>query len=123
MNRASSAIASALSVMSSTSRLNSNSRASSSRRARASSARALAEDDRWLATRLTARKTNNANQFCGSAITNVPTGGKKKKFKHSIAKNDVATAVHRRVVVATIKTTSRYVSATVVAFDAFSHVT
>ena len=91
----------------STSRLRSNSRASSSRRPTASCVRARATADRLLATRLTARKANSATQFWGSAIVNVPTGGRKKKLRQSIAATEVATATHSRDVAATTSTTSR----------------
>ena len=77
-NVASWLIACLLSVVSRTSRLRSNSRASSSRRATASRARSRAVVDRLLATMPTARKANNATQFCGSAIVKVPIGGMKK---------------------------------------------
>ena len=46
-------------------------------------------DDRLLATRLTARNVNSATQFCGSAIVNVRTGGRKKKLKLTIAATEV----------------------------------
>ncbi len=75
---ASMAIASRLSVMRSTSRLRSKRRASSSRRLTASVVRVRATAERLLATRLTARKTSSATQLGGSAIVNVPTGGRKK---------------------------------------------
>ena len=99
--------ASGLSVIISTSRLRSNRRASSSRRPTASSVRARATADRLLATRLTARKAKSATQFCGSAIVKVPTGGRKKKFRHSMATTDVTTAIARRDVAATTSTTIR----------------
>ena len=119
--RAASAIASRLSVITSTSRLRSNSRASSSRRPIASCVRARATADRLLATRLTARNANSATQFCGSAIVSVPTGGRKKKLKQSIATTDVTTATQSRDVAATTRTIIRNVVDTVAAFDTCSH--
>ena len=116
-------IASRLSVMTRTSRLKSKSRASSPRRPSASLARARATADRLLATRLTARNANSATQFCGSAIVNVPTGGRKAKLKKSTAITEVATATHSRDVVATTSTISRNVVETVAAFDTCSHFT
>src|SRR5437867_2122215 len=101
--------------MNSTLRLKSNSRVTLSRRCSASWARARTADDRLLATRLTARKMNRATQFCGSSIVQAPTGGKKKKLKQSIAAIDALTAIHNLAVAAVTSTTSRKVSATVVA--------
>jgi hypothetical protein len=49
-----------------------------------------------------------------SAIVSVPTGGRKKKLKHTIAASDVLTAIHRLDVAATTSTMSRNVSATMV---------
>jgi hypothetical protein len=121
MARASREMASRLSVMSNTSRLRSNSRASSSRRASASSARSRAIDDRRLATRLTARNAKRATQFWGSAIVSAPMGGRKNTFRHTIAVIDVVTAIHKREVAATTRTTSRKLSATVVALVTFNH--
>ena len=110
-------MASRPSVVISTSRLRSNRRASSSRRARASSVRARATAERLLATRLTARNANSATQFCGSAIVNVPTGGRKKKLKASTATIDIATATRKVETAATTRTTSRNVVETVAAFE------
>ena len=76
--RASCAIASLLSVVSSTSRLRSNRRDSSSRRAATSNARSRSADDSEPATTLTATNTSSATQFCESAMMNVPNGGMKK---------------------------------------------
>ena len=67
--------------------------------------RARATADRLLATRLTARNAKSATQLCGSAIVKVPTGGRKKKFRHNIATSDVMTAIARRDVAATTSTT------------------
>src|SRR5437588_744728 len=36
--------------------------------------------DRWLAVTAVTRNTNRATQFCGSAIVNVPTGGRKNRL-------------------------------------------
>ena len=123
IDRARIEIASRLSVMTSTSRLKSNRRASSSRRPTASCVRARATADRLLATRLTARNANSATQFCGSAIVKVPTGGRKKKLKQSIATTEVTTATHRRDVAATTRTIIRNVVETVAAFETCSHFT
>src|SRR3954466_9142418 len=117
MDRAIIEMASELSVTNSTSRLKSNSRASSSRLDSASRSRARTRAERLLATTLTARNANNATQFCGSAIVNVPTGGRKKKLKHNIAKSDVVIATHRCDVAATSRTTMRNVVETVAAFS------
>src|SRR5262245_13391095 len=106
MSAASAAFASRLSVINRTSRLTSKRRATSSRLVVASSARARATADRLLATRLTARNTKSAIQFCGSAIVKVPTGGRKKKLKESTATTDVAIAAQRCEVAATTSTTS-----------------
>src|SRR4030095_16823495 len=86
----------AISVVSKTSRLRSKSRVTSFRRAMASRARACADADRLLAIIATLRKTNNATQFCGSAMVKVPSGGMKKKLMTSIAMLDVTIATHRR---------------------------
>src|SRR5437667_12410854 len=60
------------------------------------------------------RKTNNATQFSGSAIVNVPTGGKKKKFRHRVAVTAAAIAIHRRPNAATQRTANNNASAAVV---------
>ena len=54
-------------------------------------------------------------------MVHVPTGGRKKKLKHSIDATDVTTATRSRDVAAVISTTSRNVSATVVALVTWSH--
>ena len=123
IDRANIEIASRLSVITSTSRLKSNRRASSSRRPMASCVRARATADRLLATRLTARNANSATQFCGSAIVNVPTGGRKKKLRLSIAATDVTTAIQSRDVAATTRTISRNVVVTIAAFETCNHLT
>src|SRR6185436_7722960 len=56
-----------------------------------------------------------------SAIEKVPTGGRKKKLRHSIAATEVATATHRRDVAATTSTTRRNELETIAAFDTRSH--
>ena len=53
-------------------------------------------------------------------MVNVPTGGRKKKLKQSIATTDVATATHSRDVAATTSTISRNVVETVAAFETCS---
>src|SRR5206468_6649666 len=83
--------------------------------------RSRATAERLLATRLTTRNANNAIQLCGSAMTNAPTGGRKKKLKASMAAIDVVTATHNRDVAATSRTTIRYPSATVVEFERLGH--
>ena len=60
------------------------------------------------------RKTASATQFCGSAIVNVPTGGRKKKFNGSIAAIDTTIATHGRAMVAEARTTRSRARATVV---------
>ena len=62
----------------------------------------------------TTRKANNAIQFCGSAIVNVPIGGRKKKLSVSIARSETAIAVLSRASVAAPSTTRRSASAAVV---------
>ena len=94
--RARMSIAPAVSVVSSTSRVRSNSRVTSFRRAIASRARSCAAAERLLAMTATTRKANNAIQFCGSAIVNVPTGGRKKKLSVSIARSETTIAVLSR---------------------------
>ena len=50
-------------------------------RATASNARRLASADRRLAMSAVVRKLNRATQFCGSAMVNLPTGGKKEEIE------------------------------------------
>src|ERR1035438_1393467 len=57
------------------------SRSTSRRRCFAPSASRRARSARLLATSAVTRKANNATQFWGSAMVNVPTGGRKKKLK------------------------------------------
>ncbi len=54
------------------------SRSTSCRRAIASAARRLAWTESWLPVMAVTRNASNATQFCGSAMVNVPTGGRKK---------------------------------------------
>ncbi len=122
-DRASTEMASRLSVITRMSRLKSNRRASSSRRPTASWVRARATAERLLATRLTARNATRATQLCGSAIVKVPIGGRKKKLKLRTATIEVTMATHRLAVAATTRTTIRNVIDTVVAFDTWSHLT
>ena len=53
---------------------------------------ALGFADSRLAMRAVARKLNSATQFCGSAMVNVPTGGKKKKLKVRVAAMEASVA-------------------------------
>ncbi len=62
----------------------------------------------------TIRNPNSATQFSGSAIVKVPTGGRKKKLRTSIATIEATTATQRRDSVAVASTTSSSTSATVV---------
>ena len=55
-------------------------------------------------------------------MVSVPTGGRKKKLKQSIATTDVVTATHRREVAATTSTISRNVVETVAALATRNHV-
>jgi len=80
----------------------------------ASRVRRCAIDDKWLAITPTARNVKSAIQFCGSAIVNVPTGGRKKKLNTSMAASDVTIATGRLPSVAVPSTTSSSASATVV---------
>src|ERR1039458_7602519 len=61
------------------------SRSTSRRRCFAPSASRRARSARLLATSAVTRKANNATQFWGSAMVNVPTGGRKKKLKAAVA--------------------------------------
>ena len=107
-------MAPAVSVVNSTSRVKSNRRVTSLRRPIASRARSCAAADRLLAMTATTRNANSAIQFCGSAIVNVPTGGRKKKFNVSIATTDTTIAIRRRAMVAVPRTTRSNANATVV---------
>ena len=49
-------------------------------------------------------RTTSATQFCGSAIRQVPTGGRKKKLKHSTATRDADVASTMPHVVAITRT-------------------
>ena len=119
--RASASIAPAVSVVNSTSRVRSNNRVTSLRLAMASEARACAAADRLLAITATTRNAKSAIQFCGSAIVNVPSGGRKKKLSVSIAAIETTIAAQRRPTVAVARTTSRKASETVVGLTSGSH--
>src|SRR5215204_2162458 len=107
-------MAPAVSVVNSTSRVRSKRRVTSLRLAIASDARACAAADRLLAMTATTRNAKSAIQFCGSAMVNVPSGGRKKKLSTSIAAPDTTMAAHRRPTVAVARTTRRKASETVV---------
>ena len=64
-----------------------------------------------------ARNATNATQFCGSAIVNVPTGGRKKKLKQSTATTDAVVASTMPQPWRSSRIATRYVSATVVGID------
>ena len=83
--------------------------------ATASKARRLASADRRLAISAVVRKLNRATQFCGSAIVNFPTGGKKKKLKVSVAAIEAIEASKNPQRLAMINTKSRYAKPVVVA--------
>ena len=61
------------------------------------------------------RKLNKATQFCGSAMVNRPTGGKKKKLKVSVAAIEATEASKNPQILAMISTSSRYAKPMVVA--------
>src|ERR1700676_3335038 len=88
---------------------------STSRRLRLdSSASRRTRVESWLAISEVARNAASATQFCGSAIVNVPTGGRKKKLKASMATTEVTMATARPQIVDITKIASNNVSATVV---------
>ena len=62
-----------------------------------------------------ARKATSATQFCGSAMVSVPSGGRKKKLRASIAMTEIAIATQSRAKVLVARTTTRSASADVVA--------
>jgi hypothetical protein len=97
-------------------RLNSYRRSISCRRLFASKALALTLAESWLATTAVTKKADRATQFCGSAMVRVPTGGKKKKLKHSMLVIEAKIAWSRPQRVAIPRVASRYVKATVVVF-------
>src|SRR6266404_6298647 len=97
-------------------RLNEYSLSKSCCRATASNARRLTSADRRLAISAVVRKLNRATQFCGSAIVNLPTGGKKKKLNVSVAAIDATAASMNPQKLAIINTRSRYAKPAVVAF-------
>src|SRR5258706_4587575 len=78
-------------------------------------ARRLASVESLLAISAVVRKLNRATQFCGSAIVNCPTGGKKKKLNVSVAAIDATDASRNPQTVAIINTSRRYAKPTVVA--------
>ena len=80
----------------------------------ASRARRLAIVDRRLAMSEVARKLNKATQFCGSAIVNLPTGGKKKRLKRRVARTEAKAASRNPHALAMTSTTNRYANPTVV---------
>src|SRR6266567_2618412 len=82
----------------------------------ASTARAFAFAESRLAISEVARKLKRATQFCGSAIVNVPTGGKKKKLKTSVARTEDTAASKNPQVLAMSRMSSRYANPTVIAF-------
>ena len=65
-----------------------------------------------------ARKLNSAIQFSGSAIVNLPTGGKKKKLKTRVARTEANAASGNPHRLAITNTRSRYANPTVVALTA-----
>jgi hypothetical protein len=87
-------------------------------RALASTAWRFSRSETWLATSAVTRNANSATQFCGSAMVNCPTGGKKKKLKHSMATTEATTASMSPHAVAIANTPSRYAKPAVVAFTA-----
>src|SRR5262245_37137685 len=114
MWRASASRPPVVSVVSSTSRLKSNNRVTSLRRETASRVRSRAASESLLAITATIRNAKSATQFSGSAMVNVPTGGRKKKLRTSIATIDTTIATPRRLSVAAPSTTSSSASATVI---------
>jgi len=70
--------------------------------------------DRRLAMSEVARKLNKATQFCGSAIVNLPIGGKKKKLKRRVARTEANAASRNPHALAMTSTSSRYANPTVV---------
>jgi hypothetical protein len=76
----------------------------------------LTSVERRLATSAVVKKLNNATQFWGSAIVNLPTGGKKKKLKVRVAAIEARDASKNPQIVAMTNTSSRYAKPTVVAF-------
>ena len=81
----------------------------------ASKARRLASVESRLATSDVVKKLNRATQFWGSAIVNLPTGGKKKKLKVSVAVIEASDASKKPQTVAMISTSSKYAKPAVVA--------
>src|SRR5262245_11433975 len=77
--------------------------------------RCFAAVDSRLAISETARKANSATQLFGSAIVNVPTGGKKKKLNVRDAAPDGMSASGNPQKRAMTSTQSRYANPAVVA--------
>jgi hypothetical protein len=75
----------------------------------------MTSPDRRLAMSDVVRKLKRATQFCGSAIVNLPTGGRKKKLKVSVAAIEVTAASTNPQTLALISTRSRYANPAVVA--------
>src|SRR3984893_8561374 len=90
-------------------------RSTSCCRSIASRARRFAFADSRLAISEVARKLNKATQFWGSAIVNVPTGGRKKKLKRRVERIEANEASSNPEILATSKTNSSYSNPTVVA--------
>jgi hypothetical protein len=65
--------------------------------------------------RAVARKLDNATQFCGSAMVNVPTGGRKKKLKTNVASIEASAASRNPHALAITRIVSRYAKPTVLA--------
>ena len=80
----------------------------------ASRALCLTLAESWLATTAVTRNANSATQFCGSAIVKVPTGGRKKKLKHSIPATEETIASSSPHSVAMPRIANKRVSAIVV---------
>ena len=73
----------------------------------ASCARRFASAERRLAIRAVIRKLNNAIQFCGSAMVNLPIGGRKNRLKASVEATEAIRASAKPHVLAIASTTSR----------------
>jgi hypothetical protein len=76
--------------------------------------------DRRLAISDVVRKLNSAIQFCGSAIVNLPTGGRKKKLNVSVAAIEASADSTKPHVLAINRTSTRYANPTVVALTGIS---
>src|SRR6185503_15975544 len=80
----------------------------------ASSALRFARAESWPAVIAATRKLKNAIQFSGSAMWNVPTGGRKKKLKQIPPTSAASTAGPDPQAAATKRTMSKKASAAVV---------